>query len=292
LIGGSSVDIDLILVPYDSGHKGVRAGRGPTRFLEYGVDRILREQGHEVNVQHVGSSAPLTTEIGTTFELIRSLASAVRSAVDRTAFPIVLAGNCNSCVGAVTGIGASELGVVWLDAHGDFNTPETTESGFLDGMGLAMATGRCWKALLNTMPGFTAVADANVVHVGSRDLDAEEERMLRASDIQLVSLNDVDASDIQEAIRTALLELRKRVHRVYLHVDVDVLCVDGAMPNHLAVPGGLPVQIVEEIIMTTRELFEICGLGIASFDPAYDRDDKVLRAGVRILEAVTLKTRS
>jgi arginase len=211
----------------------------------------------------------------------------VRSAVDRKAFPIVLAGNCNSCVGAVTGIGPSELGLVWLDAHGDFNTPETTESGFLDGMGLAMATGRCWKALLNTMPGFAAVADANVVHIGSRDLDAEEERMLRASDIQLVSSNNVDTSKIKEAVRTALLELRRRVTRVYLHVDVDVLCVDGAMPNHLAVPGGLPVQIVEEIIATIRELFEVCGVGIASFDPVYDRDDQVLRAGVRLLEAAT-----
>ncbi|MBN1813960.1 MAG: arginase family protein [Anaerolineae bacterium] len=281
------MDVELILVPYDSGHKGIRTGCGPIRFLEHGLDRILRDQGHKVAVQQIDSRARLTTEIGTTFELARNLAVAVRSAIDRKAFPIVLAGNCNSCVGTVAGLDPSELGIVWLDAHGDFNTPETTESGFLDGMGLAMVTGRCWKALLRTIPVFGAVADANVVHIGSRDLDAEEERMLKQSDIQLVSPNGMEASSIRSAVKTALVELRKRVNRVYLHVDLDVLHIAGAEPNHLAVPGGLSVQLVEELIVTTRELFEVCALAITSFDPACDSGNRVLRAGIRLLEAAT-----
>lgn len=281
------MDIEVIAVPYDSGHKGTRTGRGPIRFLEYGLDRILRNQGHKVTVQQIGSHTPLTTEVGTTFELARNLAAAVRSAVDRKAFPIVLAGNCNSCVGTVAGIGPDGLGVVWLDAHGDFNTPETTESGFLDGMGLAMVTGRCWKALLKTIPGFGAVADANVVHIGARDLDAEEGRLLKQSDIQLVSPNGMEASSIRNAAKTALVELRKRVNRVYLHVDIDVLHIAGAEPNHLAVPGGLSVQLVEELVVATRDMFEVCAVAITSFDPAYDSGNRVLRTGLRLLEAAT-----
>ncbi len=281
------MDIELILVPYDSGYKGVRAGCGPIRFLEHGLDQILSGSGHKVTVQQIDSCARLTTEIGATFELARNLAAVVRSAVDRQAFPIVLAGNCNSCVGTVAGIGPSELGVVWLDAHGDFNTPETTESGFLDGMGLAMATGRCWKALLRTVPGFSAIVDANVIHIGSRDLDAEEERMLKQSDIQLVLPNGVEASSVRRAVKTAFTELRRRVNRVYLHIDVDVLHVAGAKPNHLAVPGGVSVQLVEEFIGTAREMFEVCAVAITSFDPAYDRENRVLGAGIRLLEAAT-----
>lgn len=281
------MDIGLISVPYDSGHKGVRTGRGPICFLEYGLDRILRNQGHKVTVQQIGSHTSLTTEVGTAFELARNLAAAVRSAVDRRAFPIVLAGNCNSCIGTVAGVGSKGLGVVWLDAHGDFNTPETTESGFLDGMGLAMITGRCWKALLRTIPGFGAIADVNVVHIGSRDLDAEEERMLRQSDIRLVSPNKTETSNFQSAAETALAELSKRVNRVYLHIDIDVLHVAGAKPNHLAVPGGLSVQLVEELIGTVQEMFEVCAFAITSFDPACDSGNRVLGAGIRLVETAT-----
>ena len=125
------------------------------------------------------------------------------------------------------------------------------------------------------------------MHIGSRDLDAEEERLLKQSDIQLVSPNGMEASGIRGAVETALVELRRRVNRVYLHVDIDVLHVAGAKPNHLAVPGGLSVQLVEEFIGTAREMFEVCAFAITSFDPAYDSGNRVLCAGVRLLEAVT-----
>ena len=69
-------------------------------------------------------------------------------------FPVVLAGNCNSYVGTLAGLETDRAGVSWFDAHGDFNTPETTTTGFLDGMGLAMASGRCWKAMPETIAWF------------------------------------------------------------------------------------------------------------------------------------------
>ena len=92
------------------------------------------------------------SEIGTAFELNRLLSKEVKAAVGDGMFPMVLSGNCNSCLGTIAGINSGQLGVVWFDAHGEFNTPETTQSGFLDGMPLAMATGRCWKTILKTIP--------------------------------------------------------------------------------------------------------------------------------------------
>ena len=280
--------IDLHLVPYDSGHRDTRTGSGPGRLLERGVDRLLRDLGHQVSVRWIEPRAVLPTENGTTFELIRYLAEAVRSSVSRGALPILLAGNCNSSVGALAGIGPTRPGLVWFDAHGDFNTPETTESGFLDGMGLAMTTGRCWRRVLSAVPGFAPLPELHVLHVGARDLDIEEERMLRASDVALVTPRDLGSADVEKAVETALLGLRKRVSRIYLHIDIDVLDLGEVMPNHLAVPGGLAVGTVEASIRMARELFDVCGCCLASFDPAYDVDDQVLRAGVRLLEAVVL----
>lgn len=279
------MNIQLIEIPYDSGHKGIRTGRGPEHFLRHKIDEILREEGHLVDSYRIESKGSFTTEIGTAFELDRLLAEHVRSAIQSEMFPVVLAGNCNSCLGTLAGIGKDPLGIVWFDAHGDFNTPETTISGFLDGMALAMATGRCWQSLVNTISGFRPIPEANVLHIGARDLDPDEERLFQQSEIEMVMPRAVEGN-IYKATETALNRLRNKVERVYLHIDMDVLDTGDALPNHLAVPGGLPVEVMEEIIGAVKERFEVCAGAITSFDPDYDKDDKVLDAGIRIVKAL------
>ena len=278
------MNIQIIQIPYDSGHKGIRTGRGPEHFLQHRVDQALRDDGHQVGLYRIESKDSFTSEIGTAFELNRLLAEQVRSTISSEMFPIVLAGNCNSCLGTLAGIVQNRLGIVWFDAHGDFNTPETTISGFLDGMGLAMATGRCWQSLLGTIPGFSPIPEANVLHIGARDLDPDEERMLQQSEIEVVTPGEAESS-VRKAVDTAFQRLMDKVTRVYLHVDMDVLDTGDALPNHLAVPGGLSVEIVEEIIGKTKERFEVCAGAITSFDPDYDKGDKVLDAGIRIVKA-------
>ncbi len=155
--------IQIIQVPYDSGYRDLRQGCGPTYFIDQNLDGMLEADGHQVRTTRIDAKAEFTTEIGTAFELNRLLSVEVKAAVESGSFPIVLAGNCNSCLGTIAGIGSAKLGVVWFDAHGEFNTPETTRSGFLDGMPLAMATGRCWKSILETIPGFVPVKESHVI---------------------------------------------------------------------------------------------------------------------------------
>lgn len=278
------MNIQIIQVPYDSGHKNLRTGRGPGHFLQHKVDQILRDDGHQVGSYSIETNASFTTEVGTSFELNRSLAEQVRSAIRSNMFPIVLAGNCNSCLGTIGGIGQSGLGIVWFDAHGDFNTPETTITGFLDGMGLAMAAGHCWQPLLSTIPGFNPIPEPNILHIGARDLDPEEERLLQQSEVEVIRPGQGD-SNLLQAVDSALDKLRDKVARIYVHVDMDVLDTGEALPNYLAVPGGLSVDIVEEIIGVIKERFEVSAGAIASFDPSYDKDDQVLEAGIRIIKA-------
>ncbi len=280
--------IQTIYIPYDSGHRDLRMGRGPEQFFDHGLDRILAECGHQVSSTHIEAQAAFMTEIGTAIELNRALAGQVRSANREDAFPIVLAGNCNACLGVLAGSQKEGLGMLWFDAHGDFNTPETTRSGFLDGMGMAMATGRCWRALLDTIPGFTPIPEADVVHIGGRDLDEEEEKLLRACQIQVVRAG-VGAGDIRTAVDATLDNLVGRVTSIYIHVDMDVLDTGEARPNHLAAPGGLPVEHVEEIIATTREKFKICAGAITAFDPDFDKGERVYQAGVRIIKAMVVQ---
>jgi arginase len=217
--------------------------------------------------------------------LDRLITEQVGNAIAAKKFPFVLAGACNSCVGTLAGIGEDSLGLVWFDAHGDFNTPETTTSGMLDGMGLAMAAGRCWSALLKTVPGFTPVHEQNIIHIGGHDFDPEEGAQLRGSDINLIEL-DSDLNSMHHALSRALTKLSKRVRKVYIHLDLDVLDTGAALANHAAIPGGLSVEFVEEAIDLIKDQFEVGASAIGSVDPDYDQDDIVLNAGFEIIKAI------
>lgn len=281
------MEVQILQVPYDSGHRGVRMGRGPEHFIQHGADQMLRTQGHDVQLAVIEAEKPFQTEIATAFELYRLLAERVRTAIEKKSFPLVLSGNCNSCLGTLAGIDAKEdVGILWFDGHGDFNTPETTVSGFLDGMGLATATGHCWRKITAKILGFHPVAEANVVLVGARDFDPEEKKLLECSNITTVSAESVRQNGISVALDPALAALRDRVQRIYLHIDLDVLDPQEAMANEFAPPEGLSVDQVEEAIRMIDERFTISAGAIASYDPDYDYEGKAFRAGVRLMKTL------
>src|SRR2546430_6052099 len=181
------MDIQLLAVPYDSGNRGARMGAGPEALLDAGLQQALREDGHRVYLKVAELPADgWHAEIQTGFELMRMLAAAVRAACDSSRLPIVLAGNCNTAVGTVAGLGADSTGVAWFDAHADFNTPETTTSGFLDGTAVAILTGRCWTQLAATVPAFKPISDDHVCLIGTRDIDSLEGGLLDESNVQVI----------------------------------------------------------------------------------------------------------
>ena len=139
--------ITIFALPYDSSHRGLRMGAGPEHLLSNGMEGVLAATGREIRSEVLQAKSPFRTEIATAFELFGMLAKRVYEATAKGSFPLVLSGNCNATVGVIAGLaGASpkeKVGLIWFDGHADFNTPETTTSGFLDGMGLAIAVGHC-----------------------------------------------------------------------------------------------------------------------------------------------------
>jgi arginase len=280
--------IQIVQVPYDSGYKDLRQGRGPTHFIEKNLIGLLEGDGHQVRATRIDAKSKFTTEIGTAFELNRTLSGEVKAAVESGSFPIVLAGNCNSCLGTIAGIDPVKLGVVWFDAHGEFNTPETTRSGFLDGMPLAMATGRCWKAILETIPGFIPVEESNVILIGARDLDPEEKRQLQLSGVNVIGSAGIDGDKLLDRVEAALSKLQDRVSGIYLHIDMDALTIDEGAANHFGVSGGLKTEFIETVIAIAKQNFKLKAGTVASFDPTFDSNNRYLEAGIRCIRQMVI----
>lgn len=257
-------------------------GAGPDALLAAGLLNRLTARGHEVS--HAAIELPESgffPEVQAAFALDRILSSNVSASIERGAFPMVLSGNCISSVGTVGGIGDSELGAVWFDAHGDFNTPETTASGFLDGMSLGILTGRCWRLLASTVPGFTPLAQDRVMLVGARHFDPAEETSLSQSPIARVT-----AASARNGVEDELKQLRETASDIYLHIDLDVLDPTEGKANNFAVANGLRVAELQGIVQSIAEIFRVRAAALTAYDPAHDAGGKAAEAAMSVLVTV------
>ncbi|HJQ10351.1 MAG TPA: arginase family protein [Gemmatimonadaceae bacterium] len=273
------MDIQILAVPYDSGHRGLRMGAGPEALLKAGLPDALRQRGHTVHVR-VAELDPdrWQAEIQSSFELMRMLSAAVTEARAASRFPIILAGNCNTAVGTLAGLGADPVGVAWFDAHADFNTPETTTSGFLDGTAVAIISGRCWTQLAATVPGFSPVADERICLIGTRDVDSLESALLDDSSVSVVA-----PRHLREQLSTRLQGLSEHVERIYVHLDLDVLDASIAAANTFAVSGGLTLDDMRYALSTIAGRLEITAVTLSAFDPEADRHGAAARAAIDLI---------
>jgi len=259
-------------------------GAGPLRLIrDPALSGELRARGRPFRIETIDAPDPDEPELVRIAEGDRRLARRVRSAAAEGAFPLVLAGNCNSCLGTVAGIepGAAPVGVVWFDAHADFDTPDLS-LGFFDAMGLAILTGSGWELLRATIPGFAPVAERDVVLVGVRDLEPHQRAPLRASALRVLP----GASFAPAELEDALDGLRARVPRVYLHVDLDALDPSEGRANPFAAEGGLSLTMLERAIDRVFERFEVAAAAITAYDPSLDGDGRVARAAIRVIGRV------
>jgi arginase len=263
------MNVRVLLVPYDSGRLRERMGRGPGHLLESAVAPLLARLGHRFEVVEIALSDPFPAEIKTAFAVCHAVAEEVRDALRAGSFPLVLSGNCNTAVGTVAGCGCADTSVVWFDAHGEATTPDTTTSGFLDGMGIAILTGRCWRNLAASIPGFEPIPGDRIVLVGARDLEPAEEALLADAGVRCLSR--------AEDIRPELLP-----QPVYVHLDLDVLDPAEAVANQWPTPGGLTAASIAHALSR----LPVKAAGIASYDPAADSDGRAARAAATLLEAL------
>lgn len=188
---------------------------------------------------------------GTISERLTFLYSAIRDTLANRSRPLVISGDCMTAIATIAGLqqSNSELGVIWVDAHGDFNTPETTISGYVGGMPLATLVGRGDQSLMERLR-ITPLAERNVALVGTRDLDPAEQILLESSEVRRYSLEDFLVDDIPD-------------RPIYLHVDVDVLDPVEMPGLRFPAPEGESIRDLSALLETIASVADIAGIGLA-----------------------------
>jgi len=278
---GNSVRVALVKMPYVGERNVPDTSRGPDYLEQGGIQKLLEDQG--VQAKPVSNTA-LTTDEEKAYGSWNKLALAsgdlakIVSAERRSGYlPVGLLANCNGILGMLSGLqhsgpGAKPLrvGMVFIDAHGDFNTPETTLSGMLGGMPVAIAAGQCLTRMRIKTGLEPAIPTRHIVEMCVRDTDPLEQELLDRSEIQQLTLEDV---------RTRSTNLHREMNRlseatdvIYIHVDMDALDPREVSGHPLTVPGG-PTSL--ELAAALTEMFKyekVAAFGVAS--TPFDDHDK------------------
>lgn len=279
--------IDLLVVPYDSAQRAVRMGSGPLALLSAGLNERLERQGFTTAVSQLEPTGFFPAEIATAFDLHRVVKREVSSSVEREHLPIVLAGNCNTgVVGCLAAHDADDVGLFWFDAHSDAETPETSTSGFFDGMSFAVVLNECWRPKLEEL-GWTGLSGTRAALVGAREISEAARSLLDRRGVAVVSPEKARSESAEEALADAIAQFRSAgATRVHVHVDLDVLDPDLIGPaNSYALPNGLTVEQLLAHLRVILQVFPLASASLASYDPTYDNSGNISAAA---LEVVTL----
>lgn len=290
--------VTLIGFPMDLGADRRGVDMGPSALRIAGIDEKLRSLGYTVVDE--GDVPVKTQEVQTIKnhklkylpEITRAcerLATKTKKVLDSGSFPLILGGDHSMSIGSIAGISAhcreqgKRLGVIWIDAHADMNTPETTPSGNIHGMPLAVSMGIGVPQLVNLM-GFTPkVSPQNIVLLGIRSVDAGERELIKRLSVHAYPMPDIDKSGMYSIMEHALRYLKEQVD--HLHVSFDLDSVDPTVVEGVGtpVPGGLSYRETHLLMEMIAEAGIMCSLEVAEVNPILDDKNNSARFAVDVI---------
>lgn len=291
--------ICIIGVPMDLGQSRRGVDMGPSALRYAGLDRKLRRLGCEIQDRgNIEIPVRDTLPEGGGLEYLPSVLDACRQIHDqgrRTLesgdVPLYLGGDHSIAVGTVTAATGFEpaTGVLWIDAHGDFNTPDTSPSGNLHGMPLAALTGRGLSEWVDLERPGAKLEASRVVIVGVRDLDPAERLALRESGIKVYTMQDIDRDGIGPVAERAT---RSLAHLPRVHVSLDMDCLDPREAPGVGtpVPGGLTYREAHLLMETIAEKLTVGSLDVVEINPILDERNRTAELAIELILSVLGKS--
>ncbi|HEX9038366.1 MAG TPA: arginase [Ktedonobacterales bacterium] len=277
--------ICLISVPMDLGadRRGVDMGPSAIRYAD--IVEKLRAQGHSVTsldpipVSEPEANTPDDLRIKHLAPIVAAasaLADSVTKAIERNEIPITLGGDHSIALGSIAGSAQarSPLGVVWFDAHGDFNTTETSPSGNVHGMILAALCGLGNERLVSVGGHGASIDPKRLVIVGARDLDDGERKLLREAGVKVLTMSDIDRRGMESVTREALDTALDGAAGLHVSFDMDV--VDPAEAPGVGTPvhGGITYREAHLAMEMVAETGHLTGLDLVEVNPILDHHNQ------------------
>ncbi len=291
--------IHIIGVPMDlgAGRRGV--DMGPSAIRIAGVAEKLRALGHVVTDEgDIPIKPPELQKIRNDNlkylpEIVRActlLAGKIEKTISTGGFPLVLGGDHSIAIGSIAGIAAmcrkqkKRLGVLWIDAHGDLNTPDTTPSGNIHGMPLAASLGLGAIELTSVGGDFKKLTPQDVVLIATRDLDDGERKLIKNLGINIFTMEEIDKHGMSMVMARALRKLKGVDH---LHVSFDLDAVDPQVSPGVGTPvkGGLNYREAHLIMETLNQSGTMSSLEVVEANPILDNRNQSAEFAVELIQS-------
>ena len=281
--------VAVLGVPMDlgAGRRGVDMGPSAIRYARLHEElsalgyRVLELGDLEVPVAESLAPEPPPHHAGAIAAVCQRLYERL-VALDASVFPLVLGGDHSLALGSVPGGARGErVGVIWVDAHGDFNTPETSPSGNVHGMPLAALLGKGDPRLVGVGGPGPKVRSEDVVLVGVRSLDPGERALLRESGVRVFTMTEVDRMGIARVAEAVIAQMQG-LPRVHVSFDADVLDPEIAPGVGTPVPGGLSYREAHLFMELLSEAGFVTSLDLVEVNPILDRSNRTAEIAVEL----------
>lgn len=290
--------IRIIGVPMDLGQSRRGVDMGPSALRVAGLLSKLKQLNHQVDdignipvkqpeEQHYGEKrAKYLNEIA---ETCRGLAEMTEKSLAEGFTPLVLGGDHSIAVGSISGVSShfrkqsKRVGLLWLDAHGDMNTPDSSPSGNIHGMPLAALIGYGAPELVDLLGAHPEIEPRNVAMVGIRDLDSRERRLIKESGVHVFTMRDLDERGMREVMSEALRFASDDTDGIAVSLDMDFVDPDDAPGVGTPVRGGVTYREAHLAMEMIADSEAMVSLEVVEINPVIDLHNQTALLGVEMV---------
>ncbi|MDP9338152.1 MAG: arginase [Acidobacteriota bacterium] len=290
--------VRIIGVPMDLGQSRRGVDMGPSALRVAGLQARLKQLGHQV--EDIGNISVKQAEempygekrakyMAEIAETCKDLAEIVQKSLEEGFVPLVLGGDHSIAAGAVTGVAAhfrkqkKQIGYIWLDAHGDMNTPESSPSGNVHGMPLAAVMGYGAPELVDLLGFKPKVEPQNIVLVGVRDLDTQERRLVKKSGVRVFTMRDIDERGMREVMADALKYATDDTDGISVSLDMDFVDPSDAPGVGTPVRGGVTYREAHLAMEMIADSDAMASMEIVEINPVIDEHNRTALLGVELI---------
>lgn len=227
--------------------------------------------------------------LGAITEVCADLADRTEQALAEGRVPVVLGGDHSIAAGSIAGAArhlrarGERLGTIWVDAHGDLNTPGTSRSGNVHGMPLAALLGHGDKAMVDISAGTPALRAQDVALVGLRDLDGPERTHIRKWGLSAFTMRALDERGLRTVLEDAIATITRETAGIWVSFDMDVIDPDEAPGVGTAVPGGMTYREAHLAMEMLADTGKIIGLDVVEVNPVLDEKNRTAEIACELI---------